>query len=290
MPRTRLASRFTARLRLLVPVLTACLIALAVAGPSAARADELIHVEIRLAAATTLSDLVAAGLDIELALPDLGRVQGWIDPARLAELHALVGVGSVTTPNYALFAAGSVLSEGDEALGAAAARERFGVDGSGVRVAVISDGIVGIEQSQERGDAPELVEAMAFGAGRLDRGAEGTAMIELVHDLAPGASISFGAVTTDADMIAAVRFFAQRVDVIVDDVGFLYPDESAERGLTQHGGGAGESRLAAARLCHGRRQLGAHALVRRFHGRGRRRAAWPARSRPGSRLVARRSD
>ena len=66
---------------------------------------------------------------------------------------------------------------------------------------------------------------MAFGAGRLDRGAEGTAMIELVHDLAPGASLSFGAVTTDADMIAAVRFFAQRVDVIVDDVGFLYPDD-----------------------------------------------------------------
>ena len=111
-------------------------------------------------------------------------------------------IGAVTTPNYALFAAGSVLSEGDEALGAAAARERFGVDGSGVRVAVISDGILGIELSQERGDAPELVEAMAFGAGRLDRGAEGTAMIELVHDLAPGASLSFGAVTTDADMIA----------------------------------------------------------------------------------------
>ena len=225
MPQSRPASRFAARLSLLAALLTACLIALAVAGPSAARADELIHVEVRLAAATTLSDLIAAGLEVELALPDLGRVQGWIDPARLSELHALVGIAGVTTPNYALFAAGSVLSEGDEALGAAAARERFGVDGSGVRVAVISDGILGIELSQERGDAPELVEAVAFGAGRLNRGAEGTAMIELVHDLAPGASLSFGAVTTDADMIAAVRFFAQRVDVIVDDVGFLYPDD-----------------------------------------------------------------
>ena len=50
-------------------------------------------------------------------------------------------------------------------------------------------------------------------------------MIELVHDLAPGADISFGAVATDLDMIAAVRYFAQRVDVIVDDVGFLYPDD-----------------------------------------------------------------
>ncbi len=229
MPQTRPASRFTARLRPLARLFTACLVvvtvAVAVAGPSAARADDSIHVEVRLAAGTTLSDLVDAGLDVELALPDLGRVQGWIDPARLAELHALVGIGGVTTPNYALFATGSVLSEGDEALGAAAARERYGVDGSGVRVAVISDGILGLELSQERGDAPELVEARAFGAGRLDRGAEGTAMLELVHDLAPGASLSFGAVTTDADMIAAVRFFAQRVDVIVDDVGFLFPDD-----------------------------------------------------------------
>ena len=229
MPQTRPASRFAARLRLLARLLTACLVvvtvAVAVAGPSAARADDLIHVEVRLAAGTTLSELVDAGLDVELALPDLGRVQGWIDPVRLAELHALVGIGGVTTPNYALFATGSVLSEGDEALGAAAARERYGVDGSGVRVAVISDGILGLELSQERGDAPELVEARAFGAGRLDRGAEGTAMLELVHDLAPGASLSFGAVTTDADMIAAVRFFAQRVDVIVDDVGFLFPDD-----------------------------------------------------------------
>ena len=57
-------------------------------------------------------------------------------------------------PRYALHAAGSATSEGDEALGAAAARQRFGVDGSGVRVAVISDGVRGLEAAQQRGDAP----------------------------------------------------------------------------------------------------------------------------------------
>ena len=155
MPRTRLASRFTARLRLLVPVLTACLIALAVAGPSAARADELIHVEVRLRRRYDAQRPRRRG-PRGRAVAARSRPRAGLDRpgAPCRSCTALVGVGSVTTPNYALFAAGSVLSEGDEALGAAAARERFGVDGSGVRVAVISDGILGIEQSQERGDAP----------------------------------------------------------------------------------------------------------------------------------------
>ena len=195
---------------------------------------ERAHIEVRFAEDWTagwvdgrldLSELAGLGFEVELALPDLGRAQGWIEAPRLAELRAAAGVREVGTPHYAVYARGSAISEGDEALGAAAARERFGVDGSGVRVAIISDGIRGLAAAQERGDAPQLAEALGFGSGWLERGAEGTAMIELVHDLAPGAALSFGAVATDLDMIAAVRHFAQRVDVIVDDVGFLYPDD-----------------------------------------------------------------
>ena len=188
--------------------------------------DARLHIDLRLAEPhADLSHLTALGLEIELALPDLGRVQGWIAASKLPALRAAAGVREVAAPHYALFASGSTISEGDEALGAADARARFGVDGSGVRVAIISDGIRGLAEAQERGDAPQLAEALAFGAGWLERGAEGTAMLELVHDLAPGAQLSFGAVATDTDTIAAVRYFAQRVDVIVDDVGFLYPDD-----------------------------------------------------------------
>ena len=192
-------------------------------------ADERIHVELRIAeGGAGLSDLAALralGFEPELTFPDLGRAQGWIAASQLEALRGSAGVRDVATPNYAVYARGSAVSEGDAALGAEAARERFGIDGAGVRVAVISDGIRGLAAAQERGDAPALVEAVGFGSGWLERGSEGTAMIELVHDLAPGAAISFGAVTTDLDMIAAVRHFAERVDVIVDDVGFLYPDD-----------------------------------------------------------------
>ena len=197
----------------------------AVAQEPAADAERL-HIELRLAdGEIELSHLIELGFELELAIPDLARAQGWIAAERLDALRGARGVLNAAAPSYALYARGSAVSEGDHALGAAAARERFGVDGAGVRVAVISDGIRGLAAAQGRGDAPQLAEALAFGAGRLERGAEGTAMLELVHDLAPGAELSFGAVLTDLDMIAAVRHFAQRVDVIVDDVGFPYPDD-----------------------------------------------------------------
>ena len=202
-----------------------CGASVALAGEPPAGGERL-HIELRLAEGEDdLSHLIELGFELELALPDLGRAQGWIAAERLDALRGARGVLSAAAPSYAVSARGSAVSEGDAALGAAAARERFGVDGTGVRVAVISDGIRGLAAAQERGDAPQLAEALAFGAGRLERGAEGTAMLELVHDLAPGAELSFGAVLTYLDMIAAVRHFAQRVDVIVDDMGFLYPDD-----------------------------------------------------------------
>ena len=194
-------------------------------GPSAGAADSRIHLDVRLAAShpDAARLLTEAGFEIELAVPELGRWQGWAASHLLDDLRAIEGVVSVGRPQYANFAAGDALTEGDEALNAGAARSRFDVDGSGVRVAVISDGVVGLPRAQLAGEAPKLVEARAFGAGDLSRGQEGTVMIEIVHDIAPGAAISFAAVTTDLDHIAAVNYFAQRVDIIVDDVAFAFP-------------------------------------------------------------------
>ena len=193
--------------------------------------QSLAHVSVRGTVgedAAALEDrLRAAGMSVELALPAQGRWQGWIDRELLPALGRVRGVIEVSRPNYGIFAAGTVNSEGDDALGAAAARIAFGVDGSGVRVAVISNGVTGLDQAQKAGDAPAEVQAHAFGSGNLAGGDEGTAMIEIIHDLAPGAIVSFGAVATDLDHMAAVNWFAARVDVIVDDVSFFYPADQA---------------------------------------------------------------
>ena len=211
-------------LRIWVLLVCAALAVCAQAGVGRG-ADLRLHVDVRVeqAGPETERTLQEAGLDIELAVPDLGRWQGWVAADRIAQLRRLPGVLSVRTPRYASFAAGAALSEGDEALNAAAARTRFNVDGSGIRIAVISDGIQGLKEAQQLGEAPKLVAAEPFGSGRLDGGDEGTAMIEVIHDLAPGADISFAAVKTDLDHIKAVNHFARLVDIIVDDVAYPLP-------------------------------------------------------------------
>ncbi len=224
-------SAFPAR-RAALQLLLLCLAALIV-FPAAVRADEpRLHLEVRVdrsdpqIAQSIEPQLIAAGFEIELGVPELGRWQGWLPAAQLEQLRALDGVVSVRAPQYAHFAAGATLTEGDEALNAAAARDRFNVDGSGVRVAVLSNGIRGLDKAQSAGEAPKLADARAFRAGVDDLGMwgeEGTAMIEIVHDLAPGAAISFGVVTSDLEHIAAVNYFAQRVDIIVDNTSFAFP-------------------------------------------------------------------
>ena len=51
-------------------------------------------------------------------------------------------------------------------------------------------------------------------------GAEGTALLEIVHDIAPGAKLSFANADTDLAFNQAVNFLAASNDVVLDDLGF----------------------------------------------------------------------
>lgn len=118
---------------------------------------------------------------------------------------------------------GSVVSEGDKAHAADAARARFKVTGTGVTVGVLSDGVDSLEASRASGDVPPDTRVLP---GQEGSGDEGTAMLEIVHDLAPNASLLFATAFTSeesfADNIRALR--AAGADIIVDDV--IYFDES----------------------------------------------------------------
>ena len=57
--------------------------------------------------------------------------------------------------------------------------------------------------------------------GFAGAGAEGTALLEIVHDLAPGAQLSFANADTDMAFNSAVNYLASSNDVVVDDLGFL---------------------------------------------------------------------
>lgn len=162
--------------------------------------------------------LESLGLKTELVNENLRIVQGWISQDNLEELENLEFIKNVTPPVYGYTKIGDATSEGDSILNADAAREAFGVDGAGVRIGVISDGVDGLSFSQLTGDLPDNVEVIDGGSG-----SEGRALMEIIHDLAPGAQLVFtSGFPTSLDFITAIGELTNAgVDIIVDDLGFL---------------------------------------------------------------------
>ncbi|WP_432840085.1 S8 family serine peptidase [Dactylosporangium sp. CA-092794] len=119
---------------------------------------------------------------------------------------------------------GSIVSEGDRTQAADTARTKYKVTGVGVKACVLSDGVDSLAASQAAGELPPDVDVLTNQDGSGD---EGTAMLEIVHDLAPNAKLGFATAFTSeqsfADNIRALRFTAH-CDIIVDDV--LYFHES----------------------------------------------------------------
>ena len=211
---------------------------------------------------TVLARLRAADVVVEIANATERRIQARVPVRSLSRIASMPFVTFVRLPAYAVRHAGAVVSEGDAIHNASVARPQFGVDGTGVRVGVISDGINGLFAARcttcrglnggpiGSGDIPDGTATRRDGVltevtGDLtaqsyrsdddleDRhsffrpcsfrgaGAEGGALLEIVHDLAPGAQLSFANADTSLSFIEAVNALAASNDVVVDDLGFL---------------------------------------------------------------------
>lgn len=232
-PALRSASRAKQASRLGLPV----------RGPgSLLRDGSRVLVEARFdsGAAAAAADLRDAGGEVV----DLSRrsqtVTVAVRPAQLRALGRVDGVKGVTEVLAPVVRAadcgGSVRSEGDAQLGAADARDKWGVDGSGVTVGILSDSF-----DRAAGAATHAAGDVASGdlpgsgspcgssqpVGVLDdsEGAghdEGRAMAQVVHDLAPGAAIDFAtAFTGEAGFADNIRALANAgAKVIADDVAY----------------------------------------------------------------------
>jgi len=111
-------------------------------------------------------------------------------------------------------------SEGDATHRAAQARAFFGADGTGVKICVLSDGVDSLALLQSEGDLP----AVDVLAGQAGAGDEGTAVLEIVHDLAPGAALGFATAEPDEATFAANILGLRNTshcDILVDDVSYL---------------------------------------------------------------------
>ncbi|HZZ91527.1 MAG TPA: FG-GAP-like repeat-containing protein [Usitatibacter sp.] len=94
-----------------------------------------------------------------------------------------------------------------------------GITGAGVRVCVISDGIDTLSARVLTGDLPSVTVL----SGQAGSGDEGTAMLEIVHDMAPGAALAFATGDpSSAQMAANIRSFRTiGCNIIVDDLSYL---------------------------------------------------------------------
>jgi|GEM_PF-2669777 len=177
--------------------------------------------------------LTALGVEILCADGARHFIEARIPLSRLDDLealgeHGLMGIRPIVPPiNHA----GSVTSQGDFVHEADRVRAALpaGFDGNGVRVGILADsfdvsGDGSASADIASGDLPGGgVTVLDEGAGGIDAG---RAMCQLVHDLAPGASLVFNSRGSSpgvcADRIRALADPAEgNATVIADDIEFL---------------------------------------------------------------------
>lgn len=196
--------------------------------------DRLVHVDesarvqaylhVRAFGAAEAQALTDAGARVEVVNRSLGLVQAWIPAERLDAIAGLDFVTRVRAPDYGVARVGTRTTQGDSILHGDQLRA-LGFDGAGAKVGVISDGANNRAAAALLGDLP--LDVTVFGAciPAIEQSTcnEGTAMLEIVHDLAPGAALGFCAGVTSLQFIQCVTDLKDRfgADVIVDDLLFF---------------------------------------------------------------------
>jgi hypothetical protein len=243
----RLAELAKPSVRSAPPAAQARALSLASAGAgSLLRDGNRVLAEVRFdhGAAAAVDDLRSAGAKIVDVSSRYQTVTVAVNPADLRELSGVPGIAAVTEVLAPITAAASTcpsgiaVSEGDQQLRAAEARTTFGVDGTGVTVGILSDsfdqdGSAETHQAEdvENGDLPglsntcpgQITPVAVLDDSETAGEDEGRAMAQIVHDLAPGANLSFATAFTGLTAFANnVRALASAgAKVIADDVSYF---------------------------------------------------------------------
>jgi len=198
------------------------------AGKLVQFANEAVLVDARAAndGAELLDDLLQLGLTNASRYGNV--VSGMLPVAAIEDALALSSVRSLSASLPPVTHSGSITSQGDAALAADFARTSYSVDGSGVTVGVVSDGydtIGGAAADIASGDLPANGVNVLNGESALcgvlifciD---EGRAMLQIIHDVAPGADLAFASGLDGIAHYASVigQLAASGADIIVDDL------------------------------------------------------------------------
>ncbi len=181
---------------------------------------------VELAVAESEWARVAITLDAVEALAELPQLRH-LRFAEPAYTRAQALPVSMAGPTHAARASaaprrlGSVVSEGDAGHRVDVARAQYNVDGSGVLICAISDSVDELSLLQATGELPGNVLVLPGQAGVGT--SEGTALLEIIHDLAPGAALGFARAGPSPAVMAQNIFGLRQAgcEVIIDDAYFL---------------------------------------------------------------------
>ena len=186
-------------------------------APVEVAADEMTMVDIRAdVTPEVLARIRDLGGTVINSVPRYRAIRARLPLSAVEPLATLDAVQTIRPADQAVTRKDDT-SEGDVAHRANSARTTHSVDGTGIGIGVLSDGVDTLAARQVTGDLPDRVTVLP---GQVGEGDEGTAMLEIVHDLAPGAELYFAeAFGGQAQFAANIEALCEAgAEVIVDDI------------------------------------------------------------------------
>ena len=187
-------------------------------------------------AAALAPALQALGVSVTATLPQYNRIEGflpWSSLAAVSELgpQGLMGIIGVPKPGTSV---GLTTSQGVNVVEADRVQASTpGFDGTGVKVGVLSDSYNnkgGAAADVSSGDLPASgVQVIAEGSGGSD---EGRAMLQIVHDVAPGSSLAFAtAGPGQAGFAANIQALANAGSKVIADDIYYFAEPMFQEGI-----------------------------------------------------------
>ena len=182
--------------------------------------EEVVLVDIQAnVTKAVLARIRALGGTVINSVPKYRAIRAELPVTAIERLARLAAVQTIRPADEAVTRKVNT-TQGDRAHRANTARTTHSVDGTGIGIGVISDGVRTLADRQATGDVPARVTVLPGQAGSGD---EGTALLEIVHDLAPKAELYFATgLGGQAQMAVNIEALCEAgANVIVDDIGYF---------------------------------------------------------------------
>jgi Subtilase family len=208
-------------------------------NPNVADATGMVPVVVRgTVSPELLKDIAVRGGRVDAIAPSNDRVEAAVPLAQLEGLagrsdvasirerpHVRTNAGSLTTQGYVAHRAKQVV-EGDQP-----------VTGSGVKVGILSDSasVAGVAALKASGDLGPRTTVLAGQHGPANGSDEGTAMMEIVQDIAPNSQLFFAtAFTSEASFANNIIALGDAgCSIVADDVSYSDEDPFQDSTIAQ---------------------------------------------------------